>query len=83
MNHLTLLQVVALWTFMNVNTVLQCGKIGVPIFSTEGSSKGVCPSQSVREYLRSTLQQEVRQRLQGTATIIIIIIKLHVYHDMN
>ena len=68
MNHFTLLQVLALWMFVNANTVL-CGKINVAIFNTEGSSNGVCPSQSVREYLRSTLQQEVRKRLQGTATI--------------
>ena len=63
MNRVTLLQVLAVWI---LNTVL-CGKIGVPVFNTEGSSNGVCPSESVRDYLRSTLRQEVRTQLQSFA----------------
>ena len=52
----------ALWTVVNTNYV-SCGKTGihVPKFSMEG----VCPSESIREDLRSTLHQEVRKQLQN------------------
>ena len=49
---------------MNIFNIVSCGKIDVRTFSTEGSSNGVCPSDSIREYLRSTLQQEIRIQLQ-------------------
>ena len=84
MNQLTRLRgltiiVFSLWMFASVHTSL-CGKIGVTTFSTEGSSNGVCPSESVRDYLRSTLQQEVRNQLrtQGKLGYTIQLLSFHI-----
>ena len=55
-------QYLAIWMLMNAIFVL-CSKTiaSIPIFSMEG----ICPSETIREDLRSTLRQEVRTQLQN------------------
>ena len=63
MTKLTLLQVIALSVLVSIN-YLSCAQIAIPPVIMAGSTNGVCPSESIREGPRSTLQQEVGTQLK-------------------
>ena len=63
----TPLQVLIIISSMLVSThYLTCARrTGILPFSAAGSGNGVCPSESTREELKSSLQQEIRAQLQN------------------